>query len=160
MSLDALWGDRLGREWTQRLQAADDPAAVLVGLCAMRLGEVPDWVAPTVALLRDGADVATVARAAGMSTRTVQRQVNQRIGYGPKVFARISRFTDALSDVRARVPLADVAYRRGYADYSHMHREFLVLAGSSPTTWTPPADQPGSAAYSSTELPSGSSTLA
>ena len=38
-------------------------------------GEVPDWVAPTVALLRDGADVATVARAAGMSTRTVQRQV-------------------------------------------------------------------------------------
>lgn len=160
LTLDALWGDRVARDWADLLDAADDPAALLVELCAARLGEVPDWVTPTVTLLRDGADVGAVARAAGMSARTLQRQVNQRIGYGPKVFARISRFTDALTDVRARVPLADVAHRNGYADYSHMHREFVALAGSSPTMWVAQPDWPDSAAYNSTALPSGSSTLA
>lgn len=132
IDLSAVWGDRRTRSWLDRMSLSDDPAGALVDMCAEALADVPEWVTPTVAMLRDGVDVADAARAAGMSPRTFQRQVNQRIGYGPKVFQRISRLTDALPDLRAGLSLSDVAHRRGYADYPHMHREFKALTGESP----------------------------
>lgn len=132
VDLSVLWGDRRTRGWVEAVAVADHPARTLIDLCSEAVLDVPDWVDPAVTALRAGVDVADAAHHAGMSARTFQRQVNQRIGYGPKMFQRISRLADAVPDLRAGMPLTDVANRRGYADYPHMHREFVALTGASP----------------------------
>lgn len=127
-----VWGDAKANRWSSTLAAASDPGKALVSLTAAALDDVPDWLAPTVGLLRRGVDVDDVAGQVGVSSRTLRRRVNERIGYGPKLFGRIMRMSAALSTVRATGALSDAAYTHGYSDYPHMQREFVALTGQSP----------------------------
>jgi AraC-like DNA-binding protein len=47
---------------------------------------------------------------------------------------RLGRFETSRA-LLGRLPLAEVAHRCGYADQSHLSREWSALAGCSPTTW-------------------------
>ena len=47
---------------------------------------------------------------------------------------RLGRF-QASRALLGRVPLAEVAQRCGYADQSHLTREWGEFAGCPPTTW-------------------------
>ena len=53
----------------------------------------------------------------------------------PKEWQRLARFEHSHALVREGVPLATVAARCGYADQSHLTREWVALAGCSPTEW-------------------------
>ena len=82
----------------------------------------------------DGLD--DVAERLGISQRTLRRHCVSAIGYGPKTLERVLRFRRALSLIRARVPLADIALLAGYADQAHLTNEFQRLAGSTPGQFT------------------------
>jgi AraC-like DNA-binding protein len=103
--------------------------------------------------LAAGAEVGAVAREVGWSSRTLQRQCAAVYGYGPATLRRILRFRRALRLLDDGAPAADAASRAGYADQPHLHREARRLAGI-------PLSQLGSGANKSTQLPSGSATVA
>ncbi len=75
-----------------------------------------------------------LAQEAGLSRRHLNRVVTERVGFSPKLFARIIRFDHAvrLGRMRSRAPWARIALDAGYSDQAHMAREFADLGGISP----------------------------
>jgi hypothetical protein len=66
--------------------------------------------------------------------RQMRRRFIASVGYGPKTFERIARFRRflVLANSAAASGLAAMATEAGYADQSHLSRECLRLARSSP----------------------------
>lgn len=100
-----------------------------------------------------GATVASVADEIGWSARNLQRQCIAVYGYGPATLRRILRFRHAVGLLRAGSTVADAAAEAGYADQAHLSRQVREIAGV-------PAGQLDSGANRSTDVPSGSSTVA
>lgn len=75
-----------------------------------------------------------LASGLGISRRQLERCFLARVGVTPKFYARIRRWQYAFALLRTRrsVSLASVALSAGFADQSHMSREFRDLAGQSP----------------------------
>lgn len=76
--------------------------------------------------------VAEVATRVGWSRRHLQARWAAEFGLGPKRLARVARFDHAKRLHKAGLPLAQVAYRAGYADQSHLNRDWRALAGQTP----------------------------
>jgi AraC-like DNA-binding protein len=126
--------DRLGeaRDDVERVRALED-WLIAIG-----------WDAPAReidgvvgAILRTGgrAAIDSVANAAGVSVRQLERRFHQDVGLSPKTFARIVRLQSALRRIREGRPLCDVAIACGYYDQPHMTRDFRELAAMSPGGW-------------------------
>jgi AraC-like DNA-binding protein len=84
------------------------------------------------------ASVATLAEETGRSARHLRVLMRRETGLTPKAAARVIRFDRArraLAASRGRVTLADLAVATGYADQSHLDREFRALAGAPPSRW-------------------------
>jgi len=115
-------GAALDRVLRVRVAAAPglDPTvrAAVVGLIASR-GEV---------------SVAELAGEVGVSPRQLQRRFGNAVGLSPKQFARIRRFRSAMSELLSPNPRtwSAVAAELGYADQSHLVREFVQLGGRPP----------------------------
>lgn len=121
--------------WQERFAVLDE----------MLLGRLADATSPAAEvrhawrrLLRCGGAVpiTTLAREVGWSSRHLQGRFAAEFGLTPKTAARVMRFDRArraLTGVRGEV--ADVAAACGYADQSHLVRDFQQFAGCSPTTW-------------------------
>jgi len=103
-----------------------------------------------------GQSVSATARLVGWSNRTMQRQCTAVYGYGPATLRRILRFRRAVGLIGTGMGSSTVAARTGYADQPHLHREIRALAGVGIRQLR----QPANAANRSTEIPSGSSTVA
>ena len=110
------------------------------------LGEV-------TARLAAGTAVRAVADQAGYSARNLQRHCRAVYGYPPATLRRVLRFRRALAMVRAGIGVGEAAARAGYADQPHLYRDVRDLAGV-------PLPQLVNGANRSTEVPSGSSTVA
>ena len=106
--------------------------------------------------LAGGAAVSDVAGQVGWSVRTLQRQCTVVYGYGPATLRRILRFRRAVRLLGDGLPNTEVAARAGYADQPHLHREARELAGVPLASLR----QDSSSANRSTQLPSGSATVA
>ncbi len=86
---------------------------------------------------RGAMTIAALARETGWSRRHLSVRFAAEIGLAPKTFARIRRFawvTELLGQGGAG-SLADAAYRCGYADQSHLNRDFRAFAGTTPTDY-------------------------
>jgi AraC-like DNA-binding protein len=122
--------------------------------------ETAPWSLPLLSQvtgsLAAGSAVTDVAREVGWSSRTLQRQCRAVYGYGPATLRRILRFRHAMRLLGDGLPYIDVAARAGYADQPHLHREVRDLAGISLAALR----QDSSSANRSTQLPSGSATVA
>lgn len=83
----------------------------------------------------DDADLARLARTAGLSERSLRRRSLDAFGYGPRTLARILRFGRFMEAMRARrgEPLAALAAALGYADQAHMSREVAAFSGFTPS---------------------------
>lgn len=82
---------------------------------------------------RGAASIRSVAEDCGVSDRQLERLFHERIGIGPKLYGRIARMARAVALAESHVePQAALAARAGYADESHMLREFRALAGLTP----------------------------
>jgi AraC-like DNA-binding protein len=149
-----------------RLPLADVRGAVpgrsLVDVAEALASEAPrtetaPWSLPVLqrvtARLASGAAVGSVADEVGWSARTLQRQCVAIYGYGPAMVRRVLRFRRAVELARAGAAVPDAAAGAGYADQPHLYREVRRLAGV-------PFGQLCSAANRSTEVPSGSVTVA
>ncbi|MGA5463101.1 DUF6597 domain-containing transcriptional factor [Mycobacterium sp. NPDC050041] len=119
--------------------------------------ETAPWPLPVLrhvtARLADGAAVTEVAAEVGWSARTLQRHCGAVYGYGPVVLRRVLRFRRAVRLLGDGLAAAEVATRVGYADQPHLHREVRTLAGVA-------VAQLASGANRSTDVPSGSATVA
>ena len=119
--------------------------------------ETAPWSLPLLRRVTDslaeGSAVGEIAREIGWSNRTLQRQCGAVYGYGPATLRRVLRFRRAAVLLDDGLPAAEVAVRAGYADQPHLHREVREFAGV-------PLRQLASTANRSTQLPSGSATVA
>ncbi|MBS1879776.1 MAG: helix-turn-helix transcriptional regulator [Actinobacteria bacterium] len=75
-----------------------------------------------------------------LSRRRLSDLFAEELGVSPKQAARTMRFTHAVARIgrgvrAADLDLAAVAAECGYADQSHLVREFQALAGASPSGW-------------------------
>ena len=86
-------------------------------------------------LARGRTPVNQIAAAIGCSPRQLEREFRAHAGLSPKALARVIRFQNLLWLVgeSALRHWSSVALDSGYADQSHMVREFRELTGQSPT---------------------------
>jgi AraC-like DNA-binding protein len=122
-------------------RCADGALRVLMAamLAAHRASRTPPSTVACVALdtVRRGAGRVSCERIAstlGLSDRHFRRHVRDSTGVPPKTYARVLRFVDAMRTAdRSGHPLwADVAVSAGYFDQSHLIRDCVALAGTSP----------------------------
>lgn len=89
-------------------------------------------------LVRSGGSVtvADLATETGWTRQHLTRRFRDEFGLSPKRAGRIVRFERARRLLQARPPfvsMAQVAAATGYADQSHLNRDFADLAGCTPT---------------------------
>lgn len=151
-TLDALWGSA-SAELRERLLDAPTPAARLALFAAELRARaafarpIQPAIAAALAALGDCRGPAAVDaawRASGFSRRHFIALFRREVGLAPKVFARIQRFQAVLqrSAHPARASWAELAAADGYADQSHLVREFHAFAGLAPSRYRPRAGRP------------------
>ena len=84
---------------------------------------------------RRGLSVASLARQAGLTERSLRRLFERHVGMPPAAYLRILRFNRALKRLRARrkEALAEAALSLGFADQSHLARDLRELGGVTAT---------------------------
>ena len=89
-----------------------------------------------VAWLRDNREVTRVgdvAREFGLTERSLQRLVEQRVGLTPKWLVQRRRLHDAVEVIKAgTTSLAEVAAELGYTDQAHFTHDFRAVTGMTP----------------------------
>jgi AraC-like DNA-binding protein len=101
-------------------------------------------VAGEIVRTEGGARIGDLADRAGLSTRQLQRRFRAATGLGPKRLSRILRLHRVLRAVegaRGHASWARVAADCGYADQSHLIRDFREFAGETPPAFLA-ADEP------------------
>lgn len=150
--LDAIWGDDAAA--FADAFAAGTPtarAACVERILCRRLGsttldncEGDEALATRAVRLLERVDgrvgVRALATALGAGERQLERAFDRSVGLSPKVFGRVLRFRRAVREIQCgidgRVPAwTDVAFGAGYADQSHLIREFKSLAGLTPAQY-------------------------
>lgn len=103
----------------------------------LMINEVVGW-------LRDHPEVTRVADVAdrfGLSERSLQRLVEQRVGLSPKWLIQRRRLHDAVEALKAgATSLSDTAASLGYADQAHFTHDFRTVTGMTPGDYL--RDQP------------------
>lgn len=79
--------------------------------------------------------VGAVADALGWSVRTLRRRFDEHLGLGPKDFARVNRFREAVDTLTPTTDLGEHALRWGFADQAHFNHDFRALSGMTPSEW-------------------------
>ncbi len=143
VALDDLMG-RAANELVERLAATDDWAErfSLVDRALLdRLTDAPDadpavtWAWNQLELSHGQVPVHVLADEIGWSRRHFGVRFRHTVGLAPKPTGRVLRFRRA-TDLLASGPvrsIADLAAACGYADHSHLVREFHALAGCTPS---------------------------
>jgi AraC-like DNA-binding protein len=148
VGLDAVWGAR-ATDLRQRLRGAVSPQQLFrileTDLCA-RIHR-PLLMHPAIAHAlashpsagTSPATVTSLARASGYSPRHFIALFRAAVGFAPKHYYRIRRFNAAASSLAAAdaAALSQIAATHGYADQSHLTREFREFAGTTPARYAP-----------------------
>lgn len=125
-------------DWTARFRVVDELLASRIAL-----GRGFDLPVPIAAawdlLVRSAGQVGvqTVAEHVGWGRRHLHAEFRRSFGIAPKQIARVLRFERAQQLLRAPSgpSLARVAAECGYADQSHLSRDWREFAGCPPTAW-------------------------
>ena len=114
--LDAALGARLAQ--ARRLT----DSRVLASMCAVRAANRPLRVDALMSLT-------------GLGARQLERTFRDQVGFGPKTLCRLVRFQRVVRAIEpaARLSWARLAAQHGYADQSHLAREFRDFAGTTLT---------------------------
>lgn len=121
-------------DWTARLERTQ---ALLVALVRDRATIRPElgWVWAALVRTQGRAAVRALAGQVGWSPRHLTEQFRAEFGLAPKLAARVIRFERSRRLLNRPGTLANVAATCGYADQSHLVRDWRQFAGASPTQW-------------------------
>lgn len=94
-------------------------------------------IATALQVLRGDVRVSEVAALVGLGRRRLRDVFTCEVGIAPKLYARLNRFHGVKAHVAAlQVPSwATLAANAGYADQSHLIRDFIDFAGVSPSDY-------------------------
>lgn len=159
VDLDAIWGPS-ARELRDRLIEAGSVDArfrVLEGALLDRLRASSERRAAVGDALsafegaRGAVRVRDVARRVGLSQRRFIQVFAADVGLTPKIFGRVCRFQRAREVVQgvAAPDWAAVAAECGYFDQSHLIRDFVEFAGTSPEAYMRELGEPVLPVYAS-----------
>jgi AraC-like DNA-binding protein len=126
-------------------RGADSRVDALCRVLARRVSgaALPDALAAHAAgrLLREPGhtSIASLAEAAGVSSRQLERRFLAAIGLTPKTFARIARFQRVCTHLDSTPDtLSTAAVDCGYYDQSHLARDVRDFSGSTPAALRAP----------------------
>jgi AraC-like DNA-binding protein len=85
--------------------------------------------------LADSEGISQLAAEIGVSRYQLIRAFKEVYGLTPEDFRRQARVERARSLLRSNRKLVDIAVEAGFADQSHMTREFRRLVGPSPAAY-------------------------
>ena len=123
---------RAARGWPERFAVLDE---LLMPDPYREISTRPELAYAADRLLRGDVPVARVAGEIGWSGRHLTDRFKAELGLRPKEAARIARFDRARRALRPDARLADIAAGHGFADQSHLVREFQAFAGCAPSRW-------------------------
>lgn len=138
--LDDLWGTAAVAEARERILAAPTPEGRLAAFEAVLRARLPAvrGIDPAIAAAlaafhhdHDASITSAVERSGYTHGRFIAR-FRESVGMTPKLYCRIQRFQRAVALAGSATPLALAALDAGYADQSHLTREFRAIAGVSP----------------------------
>jgi AraC-like DNA-binding protein len=127
-------GERLAGEasWPDRFQLLERAVADLARNHPVEDPEV-GWAWRALAGSHGNVPIGRLAAEVGWSRRHFAARFRQQVGLTPKSAAQLLRFSRALSMLSGSRPISEVAAEAGYADHSHLVREFRRLTGSTPS---------------------------
>ncbi|KDN21838.1 helix-turn-helix domain-containing protein [Amycolatopsis rifamycinica] len=141
----AGFADLLGREaelLTERLSEHPDPR-LLDAFLGARLRDPATPPRPVLGAwhrllaTRGRVRIEDLAEEAGWTRQHLTNRFRAAFGFGPKTVARVVRLQHATS-LAGRLPWPEIAHRCGYADQSHLNRDFRAITGCTPTEYAPP----------------------
>jgi AraC-like DNA-binding protein len=149
VTIGELWGS-FGSALHHRLVGATTPQAAFMlleeALVARLRSPLLPHPAVAYALQECAAEtpqksVTQIQRETGYSAKHFIALFRSAVGLTPKQYLRVQRFGKVLQQMAAGRPgtLCDLAAATGYADQSHLTREFRELAGITPTEYRPQA---------------------
>jgi AraC-like DNA-binding protein len=138
--------DVLGREITgiqERVEAAASIDQMVRTVETYLIARLPrahglhpvDVAAQALAAAHGGIHTRVLAERAGLGDRHFRRRFAEHAGMPPKHYAKVARFTFALSLKAARPSLtwAGVSQQAGYFDQMHLVKDFKALAAAPPS---------------------------
>jgi AraC-like DNA-binding protein len=149
------WGRQLVEQlgnaasWEDRFALLDRAFAARQAGRAERCRLAPEvaWLMHQLKATGGQARVEPLMDETGWSRRLVTAHFRNQVGVSPKAYARVLRFNRAVALLKGSRPgrtLADVAIECGYYDQSHFNRDFMALAGCSPSVYLAEVqDDPG-----------------
>lgn len=97
----------------------------------------PEWLVRATEVISDlsstpGLEVRTIAATVGVHPVSLARRYRRHFGLSPAAAIRQDRAARAAAALVRECDLADLAIRMGYADQSHLSREFREIYGVTP----------------------------
>lgn len=133
--------DLAGPLFVRRLEASENTRGLIATLESEFLRRMPpaaDTLTQLAAAMRNGGLSNSAARAFfGRSERHWQRLFLERTGLAPKTMERLGRFRRAAALSASGTPWVAVAADCGYADQSHLIRDYRQFAGAPPAAASP-----------------------
>lgn len=142
LPLESFWGTPAS-ELLERLVLAGNlqsRLALLEETLLQKVASLPDrdmfvlLAAEMIQERRDWPNLRPFFGLTGYSARQVERKFNESMGFGPKEFARITRFKRMFGaiNLREKPDWTTLAQEFGYFDKSHLFRDFQKLLGQPP----------------------------
>ncbi|MFF2495350.1 helix-turn-helix domain-containing protein [Agromyces sp. NPDC058064] len=119
------------RTWPRRFELVDRVLLDLLGH-GRPVEPFVGWMWRQIERSGGRARIGELVEQTGWSQRHATARFTEEVGIRPKTAASIVRFERALAELRDR-PAAEVAAAAGFADQSHLVREFRRFAGWTPT---------------------------
>jgi AraC-like DNA-binding protein len=121
--------------WAERFAVVDDVLAALAGR-GREPDPLVDWVWRRLQASGGRVRIAELVARSGWSHRHLTSIFRHQVGVTPKEAAGVIRFERAVAALSSRrFSLVEVAAGCGYADQSHLTREFVRLAGATPAVY-------------------------
>lgn len=144
VSLANFWGPLAGEIWCSlgEATAANRPKLLREMLLARTNGRIQTapFIHHCVTRIESacgGLRIGDLEKSTGLSARQLERKFTRHLGISPKTFARVVRFKNVAAAAATPTPpdWAALAGDFGYADQSHLVREFKTFSGLTPTNY-------------------------